>query len=78
MIKYSLTNCDTTIGENIRYLMQVYVTCYGSITPLLNKIDLYSTSNTVTEDRSTGIAIRKLCNIRYGIDHLHLPLITKL
>ena len=28
------------------------------------------TSNTVIEDRCTGIAIRELCNIRDGIEHL--------
>ena len=43
---------------------------YGSITPLFNKIDLYVTSNTVIKDRCTAIAIRELCNIRDGIDHL--------
>ena len=43
--------------------------CYGSITPLFNKSDLYITSPTVIEDRCTGMAIRKLCCIRDGIDH---------
>ena len=51
---------------------------YGSITPLFNKIDLYITSHTVIEDRCTGIAIKELCNIRDGIDHLSLPQITTL
>ena len=48
---------------------------------LINKIDLYVTSNTVVEDRCTCIAIRELCNIRDGIDHLiicPLLLFTKL
>ena len=43
---------------------------YGSITSLFNKIDLYITSNTVIEDRCTGIAIRELWNIRDAIDYL--------
>ena len=43
---------------------------YGSITSLFNKIDLYITSHTVIEDRCTGMAIRELCGIRDGIDHL--------
>ena len=43
---------------------------YGSITSLFNKIDLYITSHTVIVDRCTGIAIRELCGIRDGIDHL--------
>ena len=75
MIKYSLTNCDSTLGENIGYLMHKYEFAmhqwYGSITPLFNKIDLYITSQTVSEDRCTGMAIRELCGIRAnGIDHL--------
>ena len=44
---------------------------YGSITLLFYKIDLYITSNTVIEDRCTGIAIREFYNIRDGIEHLH-------
>ena len=74
MIKYSLTNYDSTLGENIRYLMDKYKfnmhQWYGSITLLFNKIDLYITSHTVMEDRCTGLAIRELCSIRDGIDHL--------
>ena len=71
MIKYSMTNCDSTRGENIRYLMHKYkfdlYQCYGFIKSLFNKIDLYITSHTVIEDRCTaGMAIRELC----GIDHL--------
>ena len=58
MIKYSLTNCDSTLGENIRYLMHKYEfdmhQWHGSITSLFNKIDLYITSHTVIEDRCTG------------------------
>ena len=84
MIKYSLTNCDSALGENIRYtsMMHKYEfdmhQWYGSITQLINKIDLYITSNTVIEDKCRGMAIRELCGIRDGIDHLPLPLITKL
>ena len=55
MIKYSLTNCDSTIGENIRYLMHKYKfdmhQWYGFITPLFNKIDSYIASYTVIENR---------------------------
>ena len=70
MIKYSLTNCDSTLGENIRYMMHKYK-WYGSITLLFNKIDLYNNShNSQIEDKCTGMAIRELCNIRDGIDHL--------
>ena len=43
---------------------------YGSITSLCNTINLYTTSHTVIEDRCTGTAIRELCRIRDGIDHL--------
>ena len=78
MIKYSLTNCDFTIGENNKYLMYKYKLdmhqWYGSITSLFNKIGLYITSHTVIEDRCTSMAIRELCNIRDGIDHS--PLVT--
>ena len=46
MIKYSLTNCDSTLGENIRYPMHKYEfdmhQWYGSFMLLFNKIDLYS------------------------------------
>ena len=61
-IKYSLTKSDSTLGENIRYLMHKYKfdmhQWYGSITSLFNKIDLYITSHTVIEDRCTGMAIK--------------------
>ena len=55
MIKYSLTNCDSTIIKNISYLMHRYKfdmhQWYGSTTPnLFNKIDLYITCYTVIED----------------------------
>ena len=74
MIKYSLTNCDSTLGENIRYMMHKYKfdmhQWYGSITLLFNKIDLYNNSHTVIEDKCTGMAIRELCNIKDGIDYL--------
>ena len=74
LIKYSLTNCDSTQGENVRYLMHKYAfdmhQWYGSITSMFNKIDLYITSHTVIEDRCTGMSIRELCGIRDGIDHL--------
>ena len=53
MIKYSLTNCDSAMGENLRYLMHKYKfdmhQWHGSITPLFNKI--YIASHTVIEDR---------------------------
>ena len=62
------------LGENISYLMHKYKfdmhQWCRSITPLFNQIDLYITSNTVIEDRCTGIAIRELCSIKDGIDHL--------
>ena len=86
MIKHSLTNCDSTIGENIRYLMHKYEfdmhQWYGSITPLFNKIDLYITSHTIIKDRWTGIAIRELITM-YAILEMvlticPLPQITKL
>ena len=74
MIRYSLTNCDSTIGENIRYLMHRYKLdmqqWFGSNTPMFNKINLYVTSYTVIEDKCTGTAIRELCSVRDGIDHL--------
>ena len=74
MIKYSLTNYDSTLGENIRYLMHKYKLdmhlWYGFITSLFNKIDLYITSHNVIEDRCTDMTIRELCVIRDGIDHL--------
>ena len=72
MIKYSLTNCDSTLGENIRYMMHKYKfdmhQWYGSITLLFNKIDLYNNCHTVIEDKCTVMAIMELCNIRDGID----------
>ena len=42
---------------------------YSYITPNY-QITLYITSITVIEDRCTCMAIRELCNIRDGIDHL--------
>ena len=74
MIKYSLINCDSTLGENIRYMMHKYEfdmhQWYGSITSLFNKNDLYITSHTFIEDRCTGMAIKELCGIRDGTNHL--------
>ena len=74
MIKYSLTNSDSAISENIRYLMHMYKfdmhQWHGSITSLFNKINLYITSTIVIKDRCTGMAIRELYGIRDGINHL--------
>ena len=74
MINYSLTNCDFTLGEKIRYLMPKYEfdmhQWYGSFTLLFNQIDLYITSNAIIEDRCTSMAIWELCNIKDVIDHL--------
>ena len=82
MIKYSLTNSDSTLSKNIKYIMHKYKfdmhQWYGSITPLFNKIDLHITSQAFIGDKCLGMAIRVLCNIRDGIDPFPLPVITKL
>ena len=83
MIKYSLTNCDSTMGEGIRYLMHTYkfdmYQWYGSITPLFSKIDLYITSHTVTEDRCTGIELLgNYAILEIVLTICPLPQITKL
>ena len=56
------------------YCIRIYLTCTNGTVLLshciIKLICIIITSNTIMEDRCPGIAIRKLCNIRDGIDDL--------
>ena len=68
IVKYSLSNYSTTVGENIRYFMYKYnITLsdyYSSISLLYNKIDLYVNQHYNCDDECTAKAIRELCESR--------------
>ena len=68
IVKYSLYNCTTIIGENVRYFMNKYdISRYDWNSPiniLHNKIDLYSTQHTLLDDICVATSIRELCESR--------------
>ena len=51
IVKYSLYNCTTIIGENVRYFINIYDISrdeWNSLINILsNKIDLYSNQHTL-------------------------------
>ena len=63
IIKYSLYNCTTLIGENIRYFMNKYdISRYDYNSPiniLYNTIDLYSTQHTSIDEICVTTSIRE-------------------
>ena len=66
--QYSLYNCTTTIGENIRYFMYKYRINHsdwnGPIIVIFNKIDIYADQHTNIDDKCTATAVRELCETR--------------
>ena len=68
IVKYSLYNCTTIIGENVRYFMNKYDISRDDwnspINILYNKIDLYSTQHTLLDDICVATSIRELCESR--------------
>ena len=68
IVKYSLYNYTTIIGENVRYFMNKYDISRDDwnspINILYNKIDLYSTQHTLLDDICVATSIRELCESR--------------
>ena len=68
IVKYSLYNCTTIIGENVRYFMNKYDISRDDwnspINILYNKIDLYSTQHTLIDYIWVATSIRELCESR--------------
>ena len=68
IVKYSLYNCTTIIGENVRYFMNkydIYRDDWNSpINILYNKIDLYSTQHALLDDICVSTSLRGLCESR--------------
>ena len=64
MVKYSLNNSDTKIGENVRHFMYKYKLSYKDwYSPLhiiYRQIDIYVTKQYITDVFHTGHAIREL------------------
>ena len=69
IVKYSLNNSNTVIGENARYFMYKYKMSYkdwySPIHIIYRKIDTYVTNNRYNISH-TGITIRGLCDVRDG------------
>ena len=67
IVKYSLYNCTTIIGENVRYFMNKYDISRNDwnspINILYNKINLYSTQHTLI-DICVATSITELCESR--------------
>lgn len=67
IVHYSLNNCDTPIGENVRYFMHKYQLSYkdwySSLSHINTKIYRYVNLH-CTNMIHTGIAIRDLCESR--------------
>ena len=68
IIKYSLHNRNTTLGENVRYFMHkyniVFTDWFENIDILYNKIDMYVKHNFDAESFYVGTTIRELCEAR--------------
>ena len=67
IVKYSLYNCTTILGENVRYFMNKYDVSRDWNSPiniLYNKIDLYSIQHTLLEDICVTTSISELCESR--------------
>ena len=67
IVKYSLYNCTTILGENVRYFMNKYDVSRDWNSPiniLYNKIDLYSIQHTLLEDICMTTSISELCESR--------------
>ena len=64
IVKYSLYNCTTIIGENVRYFMNKYDISRDDwnspINILYNKIDLYRTQHTSIYDICVATSIRRI------------------
>ena len=68
IVKLSLYNNSTTLGENIRYFMYKYkiydYEWYDSINVIFKKIDRYVLSRLDEDVQCDAIAIRELCESR--------------
>ena len=68
IIKNSLHNRNTTLGENVRYIMHkyniVFTDWFENINTLYNKIDIYVKHNFDAESFYVGTTIRELCEAR--------------
>ena len=68
IIKNSLHNRNTTLGENVRYFMHkyniVFTDWFENINILYNKIDIYVKHNFDAESFYVGNTIRELCEAR--------------
>ena len=68
IIKYSLHNGNTTLGENVRYFMHKYniffTEWFENINTLYKKIDLYVKNNFDAECYYVGTTVRELCEAR--------------
>ena len=68
IIKYSIHNSDTTIGENVRYFMYKYKIVYddwfNDLSNIFNTIDSHFQNTTQLDDICLAGAIRDLCEAR--------------
>ena len=66
--RYSVCNCDTTMGENVRYFMYKYNLLnsdwYGDLSKIYLKIDAHVHCITNQDDICIAEAIRELCEAR--------------
>ena len=74
IVKLSLYNNSTTLGENIRYFMYKYkiydYEWYDSMNVIFQKIDRYVLSRLDEDVQCDAIAIRELCESRDSCDDL--------
>ena len=74
IVKLSLYNNSTTLGENIRYFMYKYkiydYEWYDSINVIFKKIDRYVLSRLDEDVQCDAIAMRELCESRDSCDDL--------
>ena len=68
ILQYSLNNCITIIGENVRYFInknEISRAEWNSqINILYNEINLYSIQHTLLDDICVASSVRELCESR--------------
>ena len=66
IVKYSMHNANSTLGENVRYFMYTYnLTLYDwnqNINNIYKKIDMYINNQADRAVECVAIAIRELCD----------------
>ena len=72
IVKYSMHNANSTLGENVRYFMYKYNLTLDdwnqNINNIYKKVDMYVNNHVDRAVECVAIAIRELCDMRDSDD----------